>query len=67
MVQRVGALQPTEPIVLVAAWSAHRPAAFAACSETMALLKSRPPFWKKESTPGGERWVEKNTPGANIE
>ncbi|MDA8014693.1 MAG: molybdenum cofactor biosynthesis protein MoaE [Gammaproteobacteria bacterium] len=67
VVHRVGALQPNEPIVLVAAWSAHRAAAFAACSEIMESLKSRATFWKKESTPGGERWVEKNTPGANIE
>ncbi|MGR3983800.1 MAG: molybdenum cofactor biosynthesis protein MoaE [Gammaproteobacteria bacterium] len=64
VVHRVGELLPNEPIVLVAAWSAHRAAAFAACSEIMEALKSRATFWKKETLPDGERWVERNTPRA---
>ncbi|MGR3913037.1 MAG: molybdenum cofactor biosynthesis protein MoaE [Gammaproteobacteria bacterium] len=63
VVHRVGALLPNEPIVLVAAWSAHRAEAFAACAEIMEMLKSRATFWKKETRTDGDRWVEKNTPG----
>ncbi|MCC6715012.1 MAG: molybdenum cofactor biosynthesis protein MoaE, partial [Gammaproteobacteria bacterium] len=44
-------------------WSAHRAAAFDACRYIMEDLKSRAPFWKKETLPEGERWVERNTPG----
>ena len=62
VLHRIGALQPNDPIVLVAAWSAHRAAAFAACMDIMEALKSRATFWKKETTESGERWVEKNTP-----
>lgn len=63
VVHRVGALAPGEPIVLVAAWSAHRAAAFDACRQVMEDLKHRAPFWKKETLPEGARWVERNTPG----
>ena len=63
IIHRVGELQPDEPIVLVAVWSAHRVAAFEASRFLMEELKSRAPFWKKEVLPTGSRWVEKNTPG----
>jgi molybdopterin synthase catalytic subunit len=64
LVHRVGALQPGEPIVLVAVWSAHRKAAFEACRALMETLKSRAPFWKREHlADGSQRWVEKNTAG----
>ena len=63
IIHRVGELQPDEPIVLVAVWSAHRAAAFEASRFLMEELKSRAPFWKKEVLPTGSRWVEKNTPG----
>jgi molybdopterin synthase catalytic subunit len=63
IVHRVGELEPGEPIVLVAAWSAHRNAAFEASRYMMEQLKSRAPFWKKEQLEGSARWVEKNTPG----
>ena len=63
VVHRVGALQPNDPIVLVAVWSAHRAAAFAACRFVMEELKSKAPFWKREDTAAGSRWVEHNTPG----
>jgi molybdopterin synthase catalytic subunit len=49
---------PTDQIVLVAVASAHRGEAFAACEFLMDYLKTRAPFWKKEATPDGERWVE---------
>ena len=58
VVHRVGKLAPTDQIVLVAVSSAHRGEAFAACEFIMDYLKTRAPFWKKEDTPGGERWVE---------
>ena len=58
IVHRVGPLRPTDQIVLVVVTSAHRGEAFAACEFLMDYLKTRAPFWKKESTPGGERWVE---------
>ena len=63
IVHRVGDIAPNDPIVLTAVWSAHRAAAFDACRYLMEELKSRAPFWKKESLPDGHRWVEKNTPG----
>jgi molybdopterin synthase catalytic subunit len=47
----------------VGVWSAHRAAAFAACRFIMEDLKSKAPFWKKETVQDGTRWVEKNTPG----
>jgi len=58
VVHRVGVLAPGDPIVLVAVTGAHRGAAFDACRFVMDYLKTRAPFWKKESTPQGERWVE---------
>ena len=58
VVHRVGPLAPTEPIVLVAVTSAHRADAFDACRFVMYFLKTRAPFWKKERTPDGDRWVD---------
>ncbi len=58
VVHRVGTLAPTDRIVLVAVSSAHRGDAFAACAFVMDYLKAQAPFWKKETTPEGERWVE---------
>lgn len=58
VIHRVGELRPTEPIVLVAVATAHRQDAFAACAFIMDYLKTQAPFWKKEITPQGERWVE---------
>ena len=58
VVHRVGALVPADQIVLVAVTSAHRGDAFAACEFIIDFLKTRAPFWKKEETPGGARWVE---------
>jgi molybdopterin synthase catalytic subunit len=58
VIHRVGELRPTDQIVLVAVSSAHRGESFAACQFIMDYLKTRAPFWKKEKTPTGERWVE---------
>jgi molybdopterin synthase catalytic subunit len=58
VVHRVGKLKPPDQIVLVVVTSAHRGDAFAACEFLMDYLKTRAPFWKKEETPGGARWVE---------
>jgi molybdopterin synthase catalytic subunit len=58
VVHRVGELQPTDQIVLVVVTGAHREAAFDACRFLMDYLKTRAPFWKKEQTPDGPRWVE---------
>ena len=63
VVHRVGDLRPSDPIVLVAVWSAHRKDAFEACRYIMEALKSKAPFWKKEQLDIGYRWVEKNTDG----
>lgn len=63
IIHRVGALFPNDPIVLVVIWSAHRGAAFDACRFIMEALKSKAPFWKKESLSSSERWVGKNTDG----
>lgn len=57
IVHRVGNFAPGDQMVLVMVASAHRAAAFAACEFIMDLLKTRAPFWKKETTPDGERWV----------
>jgi molybdopterin synthase catalytic subunit len=57
VVHRVGALAPTDQIVFVAVAGAHRGEAFAACEFIMDYLKTQAPFWKKEQTPAGERWV----------
>lgn len=58
IIHRVGTLKPLDQIVLVAVASAHRGEAFKACEFIMDYLKTQAPFWKKESTPDGERWVE---------
>src|SRR5437867_2314167 len=58
VIHRVGELKPADQIVLVGVTSAHRGEAFAACEFIMDYLKTRAPFWKKEQTPAGERWVE---------
>lgn len=58
LIHRIGRLLPGDPIVLVAVASAHRGDAFAACEYLMDALKTRAPFWKKEETPAGERWVD---------
>lgn len=63
VIHRVGSLKPNNPIVVVAVWSSHRRAAFESCRYIMEQLKSKAPFWKKESLPDGDRWVEKNTAG----
>ena len=58
IVHRVGPLRPLDQIVLVVVSSAHRGEAFSACEFVMDYLKTRAPFWKKESTAEGGRWVE---------
>jgi len=58
VVHRVGELLPGDQIVLVAVTSEHRGDAFAACEFIIDYLKTRAPFWKKETTPDGTRWVE---------
>lgn len=68
VVHRHGEISISEPIVLVAVWSAHRAHAFDACRYIINYLKARAPFWKRESTKQGTRWVEHNTedPGVNA-
>lgn len=61
VVHRVGKLKPTDQIVLVVVTSAHRGEAFQACEFLMDYLKTRAPFWKKEQTGQGGRWVEART------
>jgi molybdopterin synthase catalytic subunit len=58
VIHRVGPLQLREQIVLVVVTSAHRGESFQACEFLMDYLKTQAPFWKKESTPEGERWVD---------
>jgi molybdopterin synthase catalytic subunit len=58
VIHRVGPLAPADEIVWVGVSSAHREAALAACAFIMDFLKSRAPFWKKEVTPAGQRWVQ---------
>ncbi len=58
IVHRVGTLAPTDQIVLVVATSSHRGDAFAACQFVMDYLKTDAPFWKKEATADGTRWVD---------
>ncbi|MBT8129871.1 MAG: molybdenum cofactor biosynthesis protein MoaE [Gammaproteobacteria bacterium] len=62
IIHRYGEIKPGEPIVLTAAWSAHRAEAFDACRFLIEELKARAPFWKKESTESGERWVHDTLP-----
>ncbi len=57
IVHRVGKIFPNEPIVVIAVWSAHRAAAFDACRFLIDELKSKAPFWKKETLESGSRWV----------
>lgn len=61
VIHRVGELRPTDQIVLVVVSGAHRGEAFAACEFIMDYLKTEAPFWKKESTPQGGRWVDART------
>jgi molybdopterin synthase catalytic subunit len=58
VIHRVGPLRPGDRIVLVGVASAHRGHAFAACEFIIDYLKTRAPFWKREDTPEGPRWVE---------
>jgi len=58
VVHRIGELKPTDQIVLVVVTGEHRGEAFAACEFVMDYLKTRAPFWKREQTPEGTRWVE---------
>ncbi len=58
IIHRYGRLEPGDPIVLVAVASAHRQAAFEACQFLVDWLKTRAPFWKRESKASGESWVE---------
>ena len=61
VIHRYGTLAPTDQIVLVATSAAHRGDALDACGFIMDFLKTQAPFWKKESTPEGERWVDART------
>ena len=58
VIHRVGLLQPCDQIMMVAVSSAHRGQAFLACEFLMDYLKTQAPFWKKEQTPEGARWVD---------
>ena len=58
LIHRIGQLHPGNRIVFVGVASAHRQEAFAACEFIMDYLKTRAPFWKKETTPDGDRWVD---------
>ena len=58
VIHRVGLLQPLDQIVLVVVTSAHRGASFKGCEFLMDYLKTQAPFWKKETTPDGARWVD---------
>lgn len=58
VIHRIGPLQPTDQIVLVAVTSAHRGQSFQACEFLMDYLKTQAPFWKREQTPDGARWVD---------
>jgi molybdopterin synthase catalytic subunit len=58
VIHRIGELQPLDQIVLVVTVGSHRGEAFSACEFIMDILKTEAPFWKKEVTPEGERWVD---------
>ena len=58
VVHRVGLLQPLDQVVMVVVTSAHRSESFRACEFLMDYLKTQAPFWKKEQTPEGARWVD---------
>ncbi len=67
VIHRIGVLKPTDPIVVVATWSEHRDNAFNATREIMESLKSDAPFWKKENTNKGFKWVKpSNEPVENT-
>jgi molybdopterin synthase catalytic subunit len=61
VIHRVGLLQPQDQIMMVAVISAHRGQSFQACEFLMDYLKTQAPFWKKEQTPEGARWVDART------
>lgn len=61
IIHRVGMIEPSETIVLVAVWAVHRAPAFDACRYLIEELKHHAPFWKREVLEEGVRWVEKNT------
>ena len=63
VLHRVGRIEISDDIVLIAAWSAHRGDAMDATRFIIEDLKHKAPFWKKETVKNGERWVEKNTSG----
>jgi molybdopterin synthase catalytic subunit len=63
VLHRIGEVRPGQTIVLVAVWSEHRAAAYAANRFIMEDLKSSAPLWKRETLKTGARWVERNTPG----
>ena len=63
IIHRVGEINPADPIVLIACWSAHRRAALDASNWLIEELKHNAPFWKKETRQDGERWVAENTNG----
>ena len=58
VIHRVGVLKPADQIVMVAVTSAHRGESFKACEFLMDYLKTQAPFWKKEATPEGAKWVD---------
>ncbi len=67
VVHRVGDMYPSDPIVLVAVWSAHRASAFDACRYVINYLKERAPFWKCEVTKAGKKhWVEHNSKDPGV-
>jgi len=61
LIHRVGMVLPSDAIVLVAVSSEHRAEAFDACEFIIDFLKSKAPFWKKEITSSGERWVDERS------
>ena len=63
VIHRTGKLEPGESIVLIAVFSSHRRAALDGTQQIIERLKHEAPFWKKEQTPEGERWVSSNTKG----
>ncbi|CAK0752485.1 molybdopterin synthase catalytic subunit [Gammaproteobacteria bacterium] len=66
IIHRVGCLRPMDPIVLVAVTAVHRGDAFRACEFLIDFLKTQAPFWKKEATESGERWLEARASDADA-
>jgi len=67
IIHRVGKINPSDTIVIVAVWAAHRAHGYEANQFIMEALKSKAPFWKKETLSDGQtRWVDKNTPGKTV-